>query len=135
MPEILSTLLQEMGINDYAFNLQRTCAQREFCVQYRETDLAFLHRLAAEEGLVYSFTHEPGKHTIVFTDASANLPSIGQPVPYNALAGGAHDAPYVKQFNVHTRSEVSAPPCKITVLKSQRINLLSKRVGKIWTIN
>ncbi|EOW9548866.1 contractile injection system protein, VgrG/Pvc8 family, partial [Vibrio fluvialis] len=46
VPEILSVLLQEMGINDYAFALTRDCAQREFCVQYRETDLDFLHRLA-----------------------------------------------------------------------------------------
>ncbi|MFC3023644.1 type VI secretion system tip protein VgrG [Vibrio zhugei] len=108
VPDILSTLLQEMGINDYAFNLQRTCAQREFCVQYRETDLAFLHRLAAEEGLVYNFTHEQGKHTLVFTDASANLPSLSAPVPYNALAGGTNDEPYISQLNAHTRSEVSS---------------------------
>ncbi|NOI04536.1 contractile injection system protein, VgrG/Pvc8 family, partial [Vibrio anguillarum] len=37
VPEILSIVLQEMGINDYAFSLKRECAQREFCVQYRET--------------------------------------------------------------------------------------------------
>ncbi|MFC3023765.1 type VI secretion system tip protein TssI/VgrG, partial [Vibrio zhugei] len=108
VPDILSTLLQEMGINDYAFNLQRTCAQREFCVQYRETDLAFLHRLAAEEGLVYNFTHKQGKHTLVFTDASANLPSLSAPVPYNALVGGTNDEPYISQLNAHTRSEVSS---------------------------
>ncbi len=29
--------------------------QRSYCVQYRETDLAFVHRLLAEEGLVYRF--------------------------------------------------------------------------------
>ncbi|MDF9401874.1 contractile injection system protein, VgrG/Pvc8 family, partial [Vibrio sp. 1180_3] len=39
VPEILSVLLQEMGINDYAFSLKREATQREFCVQYRETDL------------------------------------------------------------------------------------------------
>ncbi|MBF4390710.1 contractile injection system protein, VgrG/Pvc8 family, partial [Vibrio anguillarum] len=49
VPEILSIVLQEMGIDDYAFALKRECLQREFCVQYRETDIHFLHRLAAEE--------------------------------------------------------------------------------------
>ncbi|MBF4337727.1 contractile injection system protein, VgrG/Pvc8 family, partial [Vibrio anguillarum] len=70
VPEILSVLLEEMGISDYAFSLKRECAQREFCVQYRETDIHFLHRLAAEEGLVYHLLHEEGKHTLIFSDDS-----------------------------------------------------------------
>ena len=47
--EILSILLQEHGITDYAFALKNEHAQREYCVQYRETDLDFVNRLAAEE--------------------------------------------------------------------------------------
>ncbi|WP_306332053.1 contractile injection system protein, VgrG/Pvc8 family, partial [Vibrio injensis] len=84
-PDIIATLLEEMGITDYAFSLQRDCAQREFCVQYRETDLAFLHRLAAEEGLVYHFIHEDEKHTLLFTDDSQGLPKLDTPIPFNAL--------------------------------------------------
>ena len=67
-PEIISILLQEMGINDYAFSLGRECLQREYCVQYRETDFDFVSRLAAEEGLFYFFTQLDGKHTLVFSD-------------------------------------------------------------------
>ncbi|ADT89211.1 type VI secretion system Vgr family protein [Vibrio furnissii] len=107
VPEILSILLQEMGINDYAFALTRDCAQREFCVQYRETDLDFLHRVAAEEGLVYSFIHEEGKHTLIFSDASDSLPKLGEPIPYNTLAGGMIESPYISALSVHTQSEVS----------------------------
>ncbi|WP_158141595.1 type VI secretion system Vgr family protein [Vibrio furnissii] len=107
VPEILSILLQEMGSNDYAFALTRDCAQREFCVQYRETDLDFLHRLAAEEGLVYSFIHEEGKHTLIFSDASDSLPKLGEPIPYNTLAGGMIESPYISALSVHTQSEVS----------------------------
>ncbi|EKO3548876.1 type VI secretion system tip protein VgrG [Vibrio fluvialis] len=107
VPEILSILLQEMGINDYAFALTRDCEQREFCVQYRETDLDFLHRLAAEEGLVYSFIHEEGKHTLIFSDASDSLPKLGEPIPYNTLAGGMIESPYISALSVHTQSEVS----------------------------
>ncbi|EGU47476.1 VgrG protein, partial [Vibrio ichthyoenteri ATCC 700023] len=81
VPEILSVLLQEMAIHDYAFSLKRDSLQREFCVQYRETDLDFLHRLAAEEGLVYSFIHEQGKHTLLFTDCSESQPQLSMPVP------------------------------------------------------
>lgn len=108
VPEIISVLLQEMGINDYAFSIKRTCAQREFCVQYRETDLAFLQRLAAEEGLVYSVIHEEGKHTVLFTDSTESLPKLGGEIAYNSLAGGAVDTPYVSNLQLKTEMEVSS---------------------------
>ncbi len=98
-PDIIEILLQEMGIHDYAFSLQREPAQREFCVHYRESDLDFLHRLAAEEGMVYSFIHEAGKHTLLFSDATVLLPSLSQPIPYNGLAGGVSDVPYIQDFS------------------------------------
>lgn len=107
VPEILSIILQEMGINDYAFSVKRTCAQREFCVQYRETDLAFLHRLAAEEGLIYSFIHEEGKHTVLFTDSTESLPKINGNIAYNSLSGGTVDVPYISRLSVDTRMGVS----------------------------
>jgi len=106
-PDIIATLLQEMGINDYAFSLEREPAQREFCVQYRESDLDFLHRLAAEEGMVYSFIHEAGKHTLVFSDSSALLPSLAEPVPYNALSGGVFDTPYISHFRYQSEAHVA----------------------------
>lgn len=107
VPEILSVLLQEMGIHDYAFSLKRNAIQREFCVQYRESDLDFLHRLAAEEGLVYSFIHEDAKHTLLFTDTTDSLPDLTLPVPYNNISGGMIDEPYISSFSVQTQSHVS----------------------------
>ena len=44
---------------------------REYCVQYRESDLDFVHRLFEEEGIYYYFKHELGKHTLVLSDAIA----------------------------------------------------------------
>ncbi|MCA9656374.1 MAG: type VI secretion system tip protein VgrG [Myxococcales bacterium] len=43
----------------------RTFEPREFCVQYRETDLGFVHRLLEEEGLSYAFDQERQKHEVV----------------------------------------------------------------------
>ncbi|WP_350307753.1 type VI secretion system tip protein VgrG, partial [Photorhabdus viridis] len=48
---ILTTLLKESGVRDVVFRLRHPHPEREFCVQYRETDFDFLHRLTAEEGL------------------------------------------------------------------------------------
>ena len=50
---IINTLCDERGITDVSFAVTREPEQREYCVQYRETDLAFIERLAAEEGLFY----------------------------------------------------------------------------------
>ncbi len=129
VPEILSILLQEMGINDYAFALTHDCAQREFCVQYRETDLDFLHRLAAEEGLVCSFIHEEGKHTLIFSDASDSLPKLGEPIPYNTLAGGMIESPYISALSVHTQSEVSQTALQDYSFKKPTYSFAQQAVG------
>ncbi|ELV8646134.1 type VI secretion system tip protein VgrG [Vibrio fluvialis] len=129
VPEILSIVLQEMGINDYAFALTRDCEQREFCVQYRETDLDFLHRLAAEEGLVYSFIHEEGKHTLIFSDASDSLPKLGEPIPYNTLAGGMIESPYISALSVHTQSEVSQTALQDYSFKKPAYSFAQQAVG------
>jgi len=53
----------------------RNAGQRAYCVQYRETDLAFVQRLLAEEGISWRVEEDeaaPGGHTVVFfVDSSA----------------------------------------------------------------
>ena len=44
---------------------------REYCVQYRESDFAFLCRLMEEEGIFYYFQHDTGSHTMVVADSKA----------------------------------------------------------------
>ena len=105
--QIITTILQEMGIDNFSFSLKRTLSQREFCVQYRETDLAFVHRLAAEEGLVYHIQQSDGKHTVFFSDDSALITKFAQPVPYNGLSGGQVDDSYVSSFTLVNQSEPS----------------------------
>ncbi|SHF79155.1 type VI secretion system Vgr family protein [Vibrio gazogenes] len=108
VPQILSVLLQEMNITDYAFSTKRECPPREFCVQYRETDLEFFHRLAAEEGLMYYFAHEADKHTLVVTDNAEGFTRLGGTVPYNVLSGGVSETPYVSAMTARKQSEVSS---------------------------
>ncbi len=105
--EMVSTLLEEMGVQEFAFSLRRKCQPREFCVQYRETDLEFLHRLAAEEGWVYSFEHLEGKHTVLFSDTSTVLPSLKKPIIHNSRSGAVIEEPYISSFSKQTQSEVA----------------------------
>ena len=50
---ILSTILSENKVADYAFVLRYLHPEREFCVQYQESDFDFFQRLTAEEGIFY----------------------------------------------------------------------------------
>ncbi len=107
VPEIISILLKEMGINDFIFSIKRDCKQREYCVQYRESDIDFLHRIAAEEGINYHFIHSEGKHTLFFTDNSHSLTRLDSPIPYNANTGGTEDTPYISSLIKKTRIQES----------------------------
>ncbi|TVO39450.1 type VI secretion system Vgr family protein [Vibrio algivorus] len=104
--DIIGQLMQEMDIQDVVFSTMRIPKQREFCMQYRETDLDFINRLAAEEGMVYYIEHYAGKHTIVFTDDTQTINKLGS-VPYNASSGGVSDTPYIAKFIQRTQFEVS----------------------------
>ena len=55
---------------------------REFCLQYEESDLAFLHRLCEEEGIHYHFEHRPDGHVVVFADDNLSLPQEPLAVPF-----------------------------------------------------
>ncbi|MGI6415085.1 MAG: type VI secretion system Vgr family protein [Thermoguttaceae bacterium] len=66
-PEIIQQVFQDLGFSDYTFQLG-SHPKRTYCVQYRETDFAFVSRLMEEEGIFYFFKHEEGKHTLVLAD-------------------------------------------------------------------
>ncbi len=66
----------------------RNQGQRAYCVQYRETDLAFVQRILAEEGIAWRVEEDataPGGHTIVFFDRSAQQPQ--DPTSASSLGG------------------------------------------------
>ncbi|MGL5121715.1 MAG: type VI secretion system tip protein TssI/VgrG, partial [Plesiomonas shigelloides] len=96
--EIISILLQEAGITDYAFAFKDEHAQREYCVQYRETDLGFMQRLAAEEGLCCYHEFEAGKHRVIFADNTAAL-QTGPALFFNLANQGQQHGPFVRRFH------------------------------------
>ncbi|MCC5810516.1 MAG: type VI secretion system tip protein VgrG [Ectothiorhodospiraceae bacterium] len=71
VPEIIQALFSEHGQSDFEDALSQDYESREYCVQYRESDFAFLSRLMEEEGIYYFFRHEEGKHVLVLADAPA----------------------------------------------------------------
>ena len=75
VPDILKTLFTGM---DVAYQIEGTFKPREYCVQYRETDLAFASRLMEDEGIFYFFKHSSSGHQMVL----ANTPQSHPAIPY-----------------------------------------------------
>lgn len=70
VPDIVEAVFAAGGYEDYELSLTGTYTARDYCVQYGETDFAFVSRLLEEEGIFYYFKHEAGTHTMVLADAS-----------------------------------------------------------------
>ncbi|WP_409314751.1 type VI secretion system Vgr family protein, partial [Pseudomonas putida] len=73
VPQILELMLKRQGIDQYELRASMDHQVREFCVQAGETDLAFIARLAAEEGFVYRFAHSEKLHKLIITDRLQSL--------------------------------------------------------------
>jgi len=70
-PDIIKQIFKDLGFSDYKLQLYGDFVEREYCVQYRETDFNFVSRLMEEEGIFYFFEHEHGKHTLVLANDPA----------------------------------------------------------------
>lgn len=70
VPQMLDQVLKEHGIAGPArrFELRGDYGPRDFCTQYRESDLQFFQRLCAEESLHYHFEHHPRGHCLIISD-------------------------------------------------------------------
>ena len=85
--KIIRTLLQKNRVENVSFEPLPSDWEREYCVQYRETDLAFIERLAAEEGWYYYFDHRADSHELRFGHQSIASPILGT-LTYNAKPAG-----------------------------------------------
>ncbi|MFP1893140.1 type VI secretion system tip protein TssI/VgrG, partial [Lonsdalea quercina] len=126
--EIISVLLQEAGITDFAFALRNEHAQREYCVQYRESDLAFIDRLAAEEGLFYFHEFEAGKHRVVFADDAVAL-GKGPDLFFNLASQGLSEGAYVRQFSYREAVRTAEVELKDYSFKTPAYGLSHKKLG------
>ncbi|XXT18779.1 contractile injection system protein, VgrG/Pvc8 family [Sorangium sp. So ce429] len=79
VPQILQHVLAAASI-PVELRLSRTYAVRSYCVQYRESDLALVRRLAAEEGIAFCFADAPPgtvgtRAHVIFLDDPAHCPA------------------------------------------------------------
>ena len=69
--DIAKALFGEHGFSDVEDALSDSYDPREFVVQYRESDFAFVSRLFEHAGIYYYFRHEKDRHVMVLADASS----------------------------------------------------------------
>ena len=88
VPEIISQVFEDAGIpsDQYKFVLQSTYPRREYCVQYRESDLHFITRLMQQEGLFYYFEHSEKGHVAIFGDSPSAHKTITDPATIPSVA-------------------------------------------------
>lgn len=67
--EIVQQVMSDRGFSDLKSRLSGSYAKRDFCLQYRETDYAFLCRLMEEEGIYFYFDHSNGRDVLVLADS------------------------------------------------------------------
>ncbi len=73
VPDILRQVLTGLNV---AYEFTGTYYQRDYCVQYRESDFAFASRLMEEEGIYYFFKHSDGSHQMLVTDVPNRHPAV-----------------------------------------------------------
>ncbi|MGD0523501.1 MAG: type VI secretion system tip protein TssI/VgrG [Polyangiaceae bacterium] len=66
--DIVKQVLTDAGVDKATWNTTGTYPVRDYTVQYRETDLAFVLRLLSEEGIYFAIQHDDQADTMVFGD-------------------------------------------------------------------
>ncbi|MGG5820269.1 type VI secretion system Vgr family protein [Falsiroseomonas sp. HW251] len=79
VPDIIRAVFHDHGFEDFTLRLHDSYPKREYCVQYRESTLAFVSRLMEEEGLFYYFEHEEQLHRLVISDANIAFKKLASP--------------------------------------------------------
>lgn len=97
MRQIVQRLLQEHGLPSALFSLRRPLRPREYCVQYHETDLAFLQRLLSEEGCFFFHDWEQPARPLRICDHCDDLFDTGT-LQFNAHPHDWDSAGYLSQM-------------------------------------
>ncbi len=76
---------------------------REYCLQYQESDLAFVQRLMAEEGLSYFFEHDGEAEVMVLVDGNNAYPTCptlnGGAIPVASQTAASGQLECVSRFS------------------------------------
>lgn len=109
VPQIITTIFKEHGIltDAHRFQLNASYPPRDYCVQYRESDLHFIERLCHEEGLHYHFQHSESGHQLVLGDDQTVFPRLEHRTVYKHGSGMVYDDPVIHRFGLRLETRTS----------------------------
>ncbi|MCP4494622.1 MAG: type VI secretion system tip protein VgrG [Gammaproteobacteria bacterium] len=67
--DIVLKVFQDLGFTDFDYKAAGNGNQREYCVQYNESDFEFVSRLLEEDGIAYYFEQKKDAHVLHIVDA------------------------------------------------------------------
>ena len=80
-PEVVKKVFSEAGFTDVTDKTTGTHEQREYCVQYGESNFDFVSRIMEEDGIYYFFDHSGATEKIVLADSVSAHENKGK-VPF-----------------------------------------------------
>ena len=128
IPDIIKQALTDGGISSdqFKFSLRKSYTPRDYCVQYRESDLSFISRLMEQYGILYFFEHHEDKHVLVMGDD----PVVHVPVPGGATiiyhppdTTGVSEEEHIHEFRYYQGVRSGAVKLWDFDFKKPRLNL------------
>ncbi|AGC48148.1 Rhs element Vgr family protein [Myxococcus stipitatus DSM 14675] len=116
--EIIQDVFKKAGLpaESIEWQLSQDCGKREYCTQWKESDLDFVLRLLEDEGIFFWFEHSTDGHVLKLADAS----SAYQPISGVPALG-------------YTRSALtSAQTEQVTELVFTAQNITSQYASRDW---
>ena len=134
-PDIIKKILNDAKIasDTYKIDCKETYAVRDYCVQYRETDLDFISRLMEEEGIFYYFEHSADKHLLIVADKPAVHKEIGKPakVLYQKPSGAVAAEDTVHPFSYSEGVRTGGVMMNDYLFRKPALNLRPKQDFKL----
>lgn len=134
-PDIIKKILDDAKItsDSYKIDCKETYAPRDYCVQYRETDLSFIARLMEEEGIFYYFEHSDDQHLLVIADKPTTHKEIGKPakVLYQKPSGSVAAEDTVYPFSYAEGVRTGGVMVNDFLFRKPALNLRTKQEFKL----
>ncbi len=137
VPDIIQSVFKDAKISadQFKLSLNATYEAREYCVQYRETDLQFVARLMEEEGIYYYFEHSKDAHLLIIAD-NANVPkAIGDPntVAFHTGTGTVDAEDAVRTFSYSEQVQSGMVTLRDFNFKKPALGLQSQKQASQFT--
>ncbi|VVO01272.1 contractile injection system protein, VgrG/Pvc8 family [Pseudomonas fluorescens] len=132
VPEIIKRVLHEHGIREgeYCLELTGTYRARDYCTQYRESDLQFLQRLCAQERIHYHFQHQRRGHCVVFADTQRSFHQSD-----SCFFSTEGQAPAIRTFSVHAQLRADEPAERAEHIAEGQSDLALLRSGSLMRLS